>query len=140
MSEKTETQSPLRPAVIAVAVVGVLLTLGSLFVLPTTTLAVGIGAGVAVLHLLAIAYWVGRALSGVGFSLSWLAVSLLKLGVLFAGLAWLAKSEIVPLLPLLVGYGALPLGVVASTLSMQNAQGLPADTESTRVPDGGTTH
>lgn len=140
MSEKTETQSPLRPAVIAVAVVGVLLTLGSLFVATSATLAVGIGALVAVLHLLAIAYWVGRALSGVGFSLSWLAVSLLKLGVLFAGLAWLAKSEVVALLPMLVGYGALPLGVVASTLSAQNGQGLPAEDESTRVSERGTTH
>jgi hypothetical protein len=112
MTENSEPAAALKPVVACVAILGLLLVLGSVVWMPAAVVGVSVGAVFALLHLLAVAFWVGRALGGAGFSVVWVVVSMLKLLVVLAGLAWLAHRGFVPVLPFLAGYGALPLGVM----------------------------
>ncbi|HTM45136.1 MAG TPA: hypothetical protein VL137_09295 [Polyangiaceae bacterium] len=79
--------------------------------------ATAVGAVVAVVQLLAVAYWVRSAL-GPGGNVLWRVLfSLLKLAVLFGGLGWLILAKVVPAVPFLFGYAALPLGIVVAQLT-----------------------
>jgi hypothetical protein len=114
------TASPstaLRGAIVCVASVGLLSTLGSLIWSRGNALSVGSGALVAVVHLLAVAYGVTRALNGERLQVSWVLAALMKFVVLFAGFAWLARSGVVSVLPFLAGYAAMPLGIVLAQVS-----------------------
>lgn len=99
-----------------VAIVGLLLTGGAWFVGgPHVMLSVAIGAVAAALNLWVIARLVSSFLSGRG-RMSWSFVALVKLAVLFGGMFLLIKSGLADVLPLVVGYGALPIGIVAAQL------------------------
>jgi ABC-type uncharacterized transport system permease subunit len=74
---------------------------------------VALGAGIAVANLWA----VGRIIRGVVAQerrLPWTLVALAKFSILFGLVAALATFKIVDLLALLIGYGALPIGIVAA--------------------------
>jgi len=101
----------------SVAVVGALLTLLSPLLFGALgVVSVGIGAALAVANLWAIARTV-RAFLGAasgGRRPSWLALAALKLVVLFGLLGALVKNGWAEVLPLALGYVALPLGIVLS--------------------------
>jgi len=101
----------------SVAVVGALLTLLSPLLFGALgVVSVGIGAGLAVANLWAVARTV-RAFLGAasaGRRPPWLALAALKLVALFALLGLLVKNGWAEVLPLALGYLALPLGIVLS--------------------------
>ena len=117
MIDNPESSSTLKSTVTTMLIVGGLLVLGAVFAARASALAVATGVAVAVVHLLAVAYSVTRALSGARLSIPWVLASLLKLLVLFACLAWLAHSRLLPLLPFLLGYATLPLGILLTGLT-----------------------
>ncbi len=97
-----------------VSVVGLLLIAGAWFAGgPHVMLAVAIGAVAAVLNLWVMGRLVSSFLGGHG-RMSWGFVAIVKLAVLFGGMFLLIKSGIAGVLPLLIGYGALPLGIVVA--------------------------
>ncbi len=99
-----------------VSIVGVLLAVGALLVGgPRMMLATAIGATAAALNLWVIGRLVQSFLSGNG-RMSWGFVATVKLIVLFGGMYLLVKYGIVDAIPLAIGYGALPIGIVGAQL------------------------
>lgn len=98
----------------AVALVGVAGTLvAALLGGAAAARSVAIGAAVAGANLWVITLVVRGMLGGKKSRVPWPLLAVLKMAVLFGGLYLLLKSGWVDLLPLLAGYGALPLGIVA---------------------------
>lgn len=83
---------------------------------PDAGLSVGAGGLAAVVHFAGVAYTVRVLLGQSQAPLPWFALALFKFLLLGGVLFWLVKNEWVSLLPLLAGYAALPLGVVAQGL------------------------
>ncbi len=111
-TKTTEAERPPTRTIGTVALFGVTMAVIAVFASGgRAALGVAIGAFVAVANLALISLLVRRLLSGEN-RLPWGAVSLVKLVALFGGLYLLLKSGWVELLPLLIGYGALPLGIV----------------------------
>jgi len=77
---------------------------------------VAFGAAIAVSNLWAIGLVVRGLLGPKRGSTPWALLAVAKFTVLIGGLYFLLKSGWVDLLPLLIGYGALPLGIVAGQL------------------------
>jgi len=117
----------LRTSLAAVAFFGVLLTLGTLATLgPRVAPSVAVGAAIAVANLWALARIVAALLpdgtkhdrgdmrpSGAG---AWALLALLKMFALF-GIVWLLmRHAMVSPLPLLVGFGALPIGIAIGSI------------------------
>ncbi len=75
-----------------------------------------LGAAVAAANLWVIALVVRGMLGQKKSSVPWSLVAVLKMAALFGGLYLLLRGGWVSLLPLLAGYGALPLGIVAGQL------------------------
>lgn len=98
----------------SVLLVAIVLVLGALLWSPGATLSVALGSATALLHLWSVAHWVKRAFATETVRLTWVLFSFLKLAVLFLGLAWLARSQVVSMLPFLLGYSALPLGILVA--------------------------
>jgi hypothetical protein len=107
----------IAPALWSVAIVGALLALGSPFLFGVGgVVSTGLGAGLAVLNLWAIARLV-RAFLGAGPGrASWGPLGMLKLAILFVLLAVVIKRGWAEVLPLAFGYAALPLGIVLAQL------------------------
>jgi hypothetical protein len=78
---------------------------------------VALGAAVAAANLWTIGLVVRGMFSGKRSRVPWPLVAVLKMAILFGGLYLALKSGWVELLPLLVGYGALPVGIVARQVS-----------------------
>lgn len=76
---------------------------------------VAIGAGVALLNLWVLGRVVRGFVSGTARA-PWGFVAVMKFSLLVCGLWLLLRSGAVDLFPLLIGYGALPLGIFASQL------------------------
>jgi hypothetical protein len=112
---RTDEDHSLRAALWAVALSGAVLTLGAPFVLGKGgVLGVALGSLLAASNLWALARVV-RALMN-GASLPWVMLGGAKLFVLLALVAVILKLEIAGLIPLAIGYGALPIGIVFSQL------------------------
>ena len=110
----TDKEGGMARAMWAVALVGLATTVAAAFlggVLAARSVA--LGAAVAALNLWVISLVVRGMLGGKRSRVPWPLIAVLKMGVLFGGLYLLLKGGWVDLLPLLAGYGALPLGVVA---------------------------
>jgi hypothetical protein len=111
----------LRTAIASVVVVGGIETILAFFVADArTALAVGLGAALAVGNLVALALVVTSLLpSGEAASrgqAAWTLLALIKMLVLF-GVTWLLlRSGVISPLALLVGFGALPLGIAIGSL------------------------
>lgn len=114
---KTDDDNGLRSALWGIALTGALLTLASPFVLGQSgVLGVALGAGLAAFNLWALARIVRAFMNGAG--LPWVLLAALKLFGLLAVVAVLLKLDITTVVPLAVGYGALPVGIVIAQLSL----------------------
>ena len=125
-----ETAAPslaLGRALRAVAAAGGVLTLiAGLWLGWRAGLSAAIGAGIAVANLYVLGRVVASLLSGGAQRGAWGVVGLLKLGVLFGGLWAMFRSGQVAVLPLLMGYGALPLGISLTPLFGRDEPATPA--------------
>jgi len=106
----------LRAALWAIALTGAVLTLGSPFVLGKAGVAgVALGSLIAAFNLWALARIVRAFVSG-GASLPWVLLAALKLVGLLAVVALVLQLGITTVIPLAVGYAALPIGIVFAQL------------------------
>jgi hypothetical protein len=112
-SATTERDPNLTAAYVTVCAAGGFLFLGAGIAYGVRTmLAVGIGAALALSNL-----WVLERLvlaflrTGAG---RWAGIATVKAGVLFAVVVFLVKSGAVDLLPVVAGFGALPVGILVS--------------------------
>jgi hypothetical protein len=124
MSPRAEVDPRLRASIMAVAGVGATLSAAALaFFGPTTALSVTVGAAVSTANLWAL----GRIVSALLPSESdaaqtqsragWALVALVKMFGLVAVVWLLMKHGVVSPVPMLVGLGALPMGVVVGSLA-----------------------
>ena len=116
---KTATHDPpvdsgLSRAFWAVALCGALLSGGSLFVLEELkgSLSVLAGATIALFNFWLTAYLVRGFLFPIGIRLPWPVIATLKLVIVLGGVYVLLVRDVLSLLPLVVGFAALPLGIV----------------------------
>lgn len=113
----TEKDGSTARALWAVALVGFATTVVAAFLGGALAArSVALGAIVAAANLWVITVVVRGMLGGKKSRVPWPLIAVLKMGVLFGGLYLFLKSGWVDLLPLLAGYGALPLGIVAGQL------------------------
>jgi hypothetical protein len=112
---RTDEDQSLRAALWAIALTGAVLTLASPFVLGKQgVLGVALGSLIAALNLWALGKVVRALMNGAG--LPWVLLGGAKLLGLLALVAVILKLGIATLMPLAIGYAALPLGIVFSQL------------------------
>ena len=117
MARESTDQNGIATALWSVAVVGALLAAFAPFALgPASRLSVLLGAALAVFNLWAVFRVVRAFLYPAGVRAPWILLALFKLTVLFVGVGFLVRSGSAHVLPLLIGYAALPLGIVVSQL------------------------
>lgn len=115
MTPKTDEERGLRAALWAIALCGAALTLASPFVLGREGVAgVALGSVIAAFNLWSLGRIVRAFMNGAG--LPWVLLAALKLVGLLAVVAVVLKLGITTVIPLAVGYGALPLGIVFAQL------------------------
>jgi hypothetical protein len=115
MPHPDEDDHGLRAALWAVAICGALLTLASPFVLGRGgILGVALGSAIATLNLWSLGR-IGRAFVN-GAGLPWVLLGAFKLVGLLILLAVVLKLGITTVIPLAIGYGALPVGIVFAQL------------------------
>lgn len=109
-----------RPASAATALVGAALAAGAwALVGPSAAWSVAAGALVATLNLVALSWMVGRLMVPSGRSATRgvaLVLVLVKTVLLFGGLFALMRGGFVEPIALVVGYGAMPVGIVVGAL------------------------
>lgn len=119
--QSTDEESGLRAALWGIALTGAALTLASPFVLGKQgVVGVALGAAIAAFNLWALARIVRAFMNGAG--LPWVLLAALKLFGLLALIGVVLKLGITTVIPLAVGYGALPLGIVFAQLGSARAQ------------------
>ena len=117
MAPASTDQNGTTTALRSVAAVGLLLTVGSPLVFGLSGApSVALGAGVAFLNLWAIVRVVRAFLYPAGARAPWILFAMFKLTALFVGVSFLVRSGSAQVLPLLIGFAALPLGIVVSQL------------------------
>jgi hypothetical protein len=124
MSTATESTDPngIASAIWSVAVVGVLLCAGAPTVLGGgTRSSVALGVVLAIGNLWAISKTVRGFLNPAGARSPWISLAMLKFAVMFLGVLFLIRGGYARLLPLVVGYAAMPLGIVIAQLKSASA-------------------
>lgn len=117
MAPENPDQNGIATALWSVAVVGVLLAVGAPFALGSASrLSVALGALLALLNLWGLLRIVRAFLYPVGARAPWVLFAMFKLAALFVGVWFLVRSGSAQVLPLLIGYAALPIGIVVSQL------------------------
>jgi hypothetical protein len=118
MATQSTDQNGIATALWSVAVVGALLTVGAPLLLGSgTRLSIALGAALAVGNLWTVARMVRGFLHPAGGVRSpWVSLAVLKFGLLFLGVMFLVRGGFAQILPLAIGYAALPLGIVVSQL------------------------
>ena len=112
---KTDDDQGVRTALWAIALCGVALTLGSPFVLGKGAIVgVALGSAIAAFNLWSLARIVRAFMNGAG--LPWVLLAALKLVGLLAIVALVLQLGITTVIPLTVGYAALPVGIVFAQL------------------------
>ena len=125
----TDEDSGLRAALWATALSGAALTLASPFVFGRSgAIGVALGSGIAAFNLWALGRIVRAFMNGAG--LPWLLLGALKLVGLLVVVAGVLKLGLTTVIPLAVGYGALPVGIVFAQLGA-------ARPRATTYPDSG---
>jgi hypothetical protein len=115
MTSKIDEDHGLRTALWAIALTGAVLTLSSPFVLGKQgVLGVALGSLIAAFNLWSLGRIVRAFMNGAG--LPWVLLAALKLVGLLAIVALLLKLGLTTVIPLAVGYCALPLGIVFAQL------------------------
>jgi hypothetical protein len=116
MTKPTTAPDSLAATLRAVAVVGATATgVAAVVGGGRAMLGVGIGAAVALGNLWLVGRVVRGFISGT-MQAPWGFVAAMKFALLVGGLWLLLRSGVVDLFPLVIGYGALPLGIFASQL------------------------
>jgi hypothetical protein len=82
-----------------------------------------VGASVGLMNLWAMGLVVRGLLTGSRRKAAYIVLLVLKFGVLVGGCYLLVRAGLVGLLPLALGYGALPLGVVSAELASRRPVG-----------------
>jgi hypothetical protein len=124
---RTDEDQSLKAALWAIALCGAALTLGSPFVLGKGgVLGVALGSLIAALNLWALAKVVRALMNGAG--LPWVLLGGVKLLALLGLVTAILKLEIATLVPLAIGYGALPLGIVFAQLGSGRTPARPLTT------------
>jgi hypothetical protein len=113
----TDEQQSLRASLWAIALTGAAFTVASPFVLGREGMVgVALGSAIAAFNLWSLGRIVRAFMNGAG--LPWVLLAALKLVGLLAVVAVVLKLGITTVIPLAVGYGALPLGIVFAQLAM----------------------
>jgi hypothetical protein len=129
MMPKTDEDYGLRAALWAVALTGLVLTLAAPFAIgPAAVVGVALGASIAFVNLWSLARIVRAFINGAG--LPWVLLAALKLLALVAIVAFVLKLGWTTVIPLAVGYGALPLGIVLAQLKSPRPDALEATSPS----------
>ena len=111
----TDEEQGLKGALWAIALTGAAFTLASPFVLGKGGMVgVALGSAIAAFNLWSLGRIVRAFMNGAG--LPWVLLAALKLVGLLAVIAVVLKLGITTVIPLAVGYGALPLGIVFAQL------------------------
>ena len=119
MTTATEStdQNGIATAVWSVAIVGALLAaFAPAFLGPTSRLSVALGALLATANLWTISRTVRGFLHPAGARSPWVSLAMLKFALMFLGVLFLVRGGYAQLLPLVIGYVALPIGIVISQL------------------------
>jgi len=117
MATRSTDENGITTALWSVAVVGALLAIVVPFSLGSASrLSVALGGIVAVVNLWAVIRIVRAFLYPAGARAPWILLALFKLAALFAAVSFLVRSGSAQVLPLMIGYAALPLGIVISQL------------------------
>lgn len=112
---KTDEERGVRTALWAIALTGAALTLASPFLLGKQGIVgVALGSAIAAFNLWSLARIVRAFMNGAG--LPWVLLAALKLIGLLAVVALVLKSGVTTVIPLVVGYAALPVGIVFAQL------------------------
>jgi hypothetical protein len=112
-----ETSMGVRHAIIAVSIFGLAGTLAALWLGGTRPArSVAIGAAIAAGNLWVLAQMVRGFLANKGASVPWAIVAVLKFVLLFGAMYVLVKTRTVDILPFVIGFGALPIGIVCAQL------------------------
>jgi hypothetical protein len=116
-TEKVRDDAGLWAALACVALIGAALAFvgGAIFGL-RVGFGIATGATLGLLNLYVIARIVRAFLGSSSHRAFWTIVTLLKFSGLFALVYFLLDSEAIGVLPLVAGYGALPLGIVVGQL------------------------
>ena len=116
MMAPTDEGNGLSSALWGIALTGVALTVASPFVLGRgAVIGVGLGAALTGFNLWALARIVRAFMNGAG--LPWAILAALKLFGLLAVVALVLKLGITTVVPLAIGYCAMPVGIVIAQLS-----------------------
>lgn len=139
MTPKTDEEQGLRSALWAIALTGALFTLVSPFVLGRGgVVGVALGSAIAAFNLWALGRIVRAFMNGAG--LPWMLLGALKLIGLLAVVALVLQLGITSVIPLAIGYAALPVGVVlaqlSSALTRENASPLEGGIDADFRPKG----
>lgn len=119
MSTATESTEPngIATAIWSVAIVGaVLCAVGPTLLGSGTRVSIALGVLLAIGNLWAIARTVRGFLEPAGARSPWISLAMLKFAVMFLGVLFLVRGGYAKLLPLVVGYAAMPVGIVISQL------------------------
>ncbi|MGA7123840.1 MAG: ATP synthase subunit I [Polyangiaceae bacterium] len=133
--ERSQLDARLRTTIVIVLVCGAALSVGGLVSRgPSAAVSVGVGAAVAATNLWALARIVTALLpsgskSGArvpSSAAAWSLLAALKMFGLFVVVWMLLRYAVVSPLPMLVGFGALPIGIaIGSLVSDRSAEGEP---------------
>jgi hypothetical protein len=116
-----DEESGLRAALWGIALTGAALTLASPFVIGKHAIVgVALGSAIAAFNLWSLARIVRAFMNGAG--LPWVLLAALKLIGLLVIVALVLQLGITTVVPLAVGYGALPIGIVFAQLGAARAQ------------------
>jgi hypothetical protein len=114
---KTETDAVLTAALWSVALTGVVLAvLSGMVGGGRALLSTAVGGAIATLNLWALIRLVRVLFNNQGPKLPWTLALTAKFAVLLGAVFWLIRTELVDVLPLLAGFVALPVGIVAAQL------------------------
>jgi hypothetical protein len=119
MSTATEStdQNGIASAIWSVAIVGALLTAGAPTLLGASSRSsVAVGVLLAVANLWAISRTVRGFLYPAGARSPWIPLAMFKFAAMFLGVLFLVRGGYAQLLPLVIGYAALPVGITISQL------------------------
>lgn len=115
-------RSGLRAYIVTVLAIGLLEALAALFVAGWRAgFSIVIGAAIAAANLVLLGHLVRAFLDPVRPRRRWVGLSVLKLAVLACAMYLPVKTGLAQVLPLMIGFGALPVGIVVAQLFAADA-------------------
>jgi hypothetical protein len=138
MTHHTDEEHSLRAALYAIGITGAVLTLASPFVLGQKgVVGVALGSLLAAFNLWALGRIVRAFMNGAG--LPWMVLGGLKLVGLLAVVGLVLKLQLTGVIPLVIGYAALPIGIVFAQLGSARPRPATAPSVDSGIgPDSGS--